>query len=90
MEKGRAKPHLQRPVESVKIPEFEMDFCCLLQDTLRRHQPGDEACTTTLVTVNAAAQNPMSAALSTKSYEYAYLSRYALRSSNGRRTRMQS
>ena len=34
MEKGRAK-HLQRPVESVKIPEFEMDFCCLLQDPKR-------------------------------------------------------
>ena len=27
MGKGRAKPHLQRPVESVKVPEFEMDFC---------------------------------------------------------------
>ena len=23
--KGRAKPHLQRPVEGVKVPEFEMD-----------------------------------------------------------------
>ena len=30
-EKGRAKPQLQRPVESVKVPEFEMDFCYLLQ-----------------------------------------------------------
>ena len=39
MEKGRAKPHLQRPVESVKVPEFEMDFCYLLQDPKRRHEP---------------------------------------------------
>ena len=36
MERGRAKPHLQRPVESVKIPEFEMDFCHLLQDPKQR------------------------------------------------------
>ena len=42
MEKGRAKPHLQRPVESVKVPEFEMDFCYLLQDPKRRHEPGCE------------------------------------------------
>ena len=26
MEKGRAKPLLQRPGDVVKIPEFEMDF----------------------------------------------------------------
>ena len=36
MEKGRAKPHLQRPVESVNVPEFEMDFCYLLQDPLTK------------------------------------------------------
>ena len=55
MERGRAKPHLQRPVESVKVPEFEMDFCYLLQDPKRRHQPGDQAWATTLVMVDVAA-----------------------------------
>ena len=58
MEKGRAKPHLRRPVESVKIPEFEMDFCSLLQDSKRRHESGDQAWATTLVMVDVAAQNP--------------------------------
>ena len=41
MVKGRAKPYLQRPVESVKVPGFEMDFCYLLQDPKLRHEPGD-------------------------------------------------
>ena len=68
MEKGRAKPHL-----SVKVPEFEMDFCYLLQDPKRRHQLGDHTWATTLVMVDVAAQNPC-AALSTKSDEHAYLS----------------
>ena len=74
MEKGRAIPHLQRPVESVKVPEFETDFCYLLQESKRRHQPGDQAWATTLVMVHVAAQNPLCAALSTKSDENAYLS----------------
>ena len=74
MEKGRAIPHLQRLVESVKVPEFEMKFCYLLQDPKQRHQPGDQAWTTTLVMVDVAIQNPMCAALSTKSDENAYLS----------------
>ena len=43
------EPHLQRQVESVKVLEFEMDFCCLLQDTKQKHQPGDQARATTLV-----------------------------------------
>ena len=38
MEKGRAKSLLQRPVESVKVPEFEMDFCFLLQHPMQRPQ----------------------------------------------------
>ena len=59
--------------ESVKVPEFEMDFCYLLQDTKQRHQLGDQAWPTTLVMVDVAAQNPMCAALSTKSDENAYL-----------------
>ena len=46
MGKGRAKPHLQRPVESVKVREFEMDFCNLLQDPKRRHEPGPAAIST--------------------------------------------
>ena len=66
MGKGRAKSHLQRPVESVKVPEFEMDFCFLLQDP----QAETSACATT----DVAAQNPMCAALSTKSDENACLS----------------
>ena len=49
MEKGCAKLHLHRPVESVKTPEFEMDFCYLLPDPKRRHEPGDQAWATTLV-----------------------------------------
>ena len=65
MGKGRAKPRLQRPVESVKVPEFEMDFGYLLQDPKRRHQPGDEAWATTLVMVDVGAQNPLCAAIST-------------------------
>ena len=73
MEKGRAKPHLQRPVESVKVPEFVMDFCYLFQDPKRRHEPGDQAWATTLVMVDVAAQNPLCAAISTKSDENAYL-----------------
>ena len=73
MGKGRAKPHLQRPVESVKIPEFEMDFCYLLQDPKRRHEPGDQAWATTLVMVDVAAQNPLCAAISSKFDENAYL-----------------
>ena len=80
MENGRAKPHLQRPVESVKVPEVEMDFWYLLQDPKRRHQLGDPAWATTLVMVDVAAQNPLCAALTTKSDENAYLS-------NGRRVR---
>ena len=74
MERGRAKPQLQRPVESVKVPEFEMDFCYLLQDSKRRHQPGDQARDTTLVMVDVAAQKPLCAAISTKSDDNAYLS----------------
>ena len=74
MGKGRAKPHLPRPVEGVKVSEFEMDFCYLLQDPKRRHQPGDQAWAMTLVRVDVAAQHPMCAALSTKSDAYAYLS----------------
>ena len=38
--RGRAKLHMQRPVENVKIPEFEIDFCYSLQDPKRRHEPG--------------------------------------------------
>ena len=74
MVKGRAKPHLQRPVESVKVPQFDMDFCYLLQDPKRKHQPGDQAWATTLLMVDVAAQNPLCGALSTKSDENAYLS----------------
>ena len=55
MEKGRAKPHLQRAVESVKVSEFEMDFCYLLRDPKRRHQHGDQAWATTIVMVDVAA-----------------------------------
>ena len=51
-----------------------MDFCCLLQDPKRRHEPGDQAWATTLVMVDVAAQNPLCAAISTKSDENAYLS----------------
>ena len=57
---------LQRPVESVKVPKFEMGFCCILQDAKRRHQPGDEAWATTFVMVDVAAQNLMCVALSTQ------------------------
>ena len=60
MERGRAKLHLQRPVESVKVPEFEMHFCYLLQDPMKRHEPGDQARTATLARVDVAAQNPRS------------------------------
>ena len=74
MERGRAKPHLQRLEEGVKVLEFEMDFCYLLLDPKRRHQPGDQAWATTLMMVDVTAQNPMCAALSTKSDENAYLS----------------
>ena len=73
MGKGRAKPQVQGPVESVKVPELEMDFCYLLQDPKRRHEPGDQAWATTLVMVDVAAQNPLCAAISTKSDEDAYL-----------------
>ena len=41
---------------------------------MQRHQPGDQAWATTLVMFDVAAQNPMCAALSTKSDETAYLS----------------
>ena len=71
--KGRAKSHIQRPVESVKVPKFEMDFCYLLQDPKRRHQPGDQAWAMTLVMVDVAAQNPVCAALSTQSDQNACL-----------------
>ena len=74
MGKGRAKPHVQRPVESVKVLEFEMDFCYLLQEPKRRHQPGDQAWATHLVKVDVAAQNPLCEATKTKSAENAYLS----------------
>ena len=74
MRKGRAKPHLQKPVESVKVPEFAMGFCFLLQDPKQRHQPGDQAWATTFVMVDVAAWNPKCAALSTKSDEHACLS----------------
>ena len=67
------KPHLQRPVESVKIPEFEMDFCYLLQDPKRRHEPGDQAWATTLVMVDVAAQNPLCAASRQSLMKSAYL-----------------
>ena len=70
---GASKPQLERPVESVKVPEFEVDFCFLLQDPKRRHQPGGQVWATTLVLVDVTAQNPMSGALSTKSDENAYL-----------------
>ena len=73
MAKGRAKPHLQLPVESVKVVEFEMDFCYLLQDPKRRQEPGDQAWAMTLVMVDVAAQNPLCAAISSKSDESAYL-----------------
>ena len=75
MVKGRAKPHVcvQRPVESVKIPEFEMDFFCLLQDPKWRHELGDQAWATTLVMVDVAAQNPLCVAISSKSDGSAYL-----------------
>ena len=73
MEKGRAKPDVQRPVERVKVPEFEMDFCYLLQDSKRRHELGDQAWATTPVIVDVAAQNPLCAAISTKSCENACL-----------------
>ena len=72
MGKGRAKQHLQRPVESVKVPEFEMDFCHLFQDSKKRHQPGHQAWATTLVMVDVTTQNPLCAALSTKSNKNAY------------------
>ena len=51
-----------------------MDFCYLLQDPSRRHEPCDQAWATTLVEVDVAAQNPLRAAISTKSDENAYLS----------------
>ena len=73
MVKGRAKPHVKRPVESAKVPEFEMDFCYFAQDPKRRLQPGDRAWATTLVMVDVAAKSPLCAAISTKSYENAYL-----------------
>ena len=60
-------------MESVKVPEFEMDFCYLFQDPKRRHQPCDQAWATTFVMVDVAAQNPLCAAISTKSDENAYL-----------------
>ena len=53
-------------MESVKVPEFEMDFCHLLRDP--------KAETSALWTDDVAAQNPMCAALSTMSDENAYLS----------------
>ena len=34
---------VQRAVESVKVPEFGMDFCYLLLDPKRRHQLGGQA-----------------------------------------------
>ena len=71
--KGRAKLHLQRPVESVKVLDFEMDFCFLLQDPKRRREPGDQAWATTLVMVDVAAQNPLCATISTTSGGNAYL-----------------
>ena len=49
------------------------DFCYLLQDPKRRHEPGDQAWATTPVMVDVAAQNPLCAAMSTKSDENAYL-----------------
>ena len=57
----------------VKIPEFEMDFCYLLQDPKRRHEPGEQAWATTLVMVDVAAQNPLCAAISSKSDESAFI-----------------
>ena len=74
MAKGRAKPHLQRPVESVKVPEFEMEFFYPLQDPKQSNHPGYQAWPTTFVMVDVAAQNPMCSAMSTKSDENAYLS----------------
>ena len=50
-----------------------MDFCYLLQDHKRRHEPGDQAWATTQVMVDVAAQNALCAAISTKSGEAAYL-----------------
>ena len=55
------------------IPEFDMDFCNLLPDPKRRHEPGDQAWAATLVMVDVAAQNPLCAAVSSKSDESAYL-----------------
>ena len=49
------------------VPEFEMDFCYLLQDPKGRHEAGDQAWATTPVMVDVAAQNPLCAAISTKS-----------------------
>ena len=51
-----------------------MDFCYLLQDLKRRHQPGDQAWATTLAMVVVAAKNPLCAAISTKSEESPHLS----------------
>ena len=55
-----------------QMPESEMDFCYLFQDPMRPHQPGDQPWATTVVMGHVAAQNPMSAALSTKSAENAF------------------
>ena len=74
MEKGRAQPHLQRPVESVKVPEFELDFCYLLEDLSGDITLVIKRGATTLVMVNVSAQNPLCAAVSTKTDENAYLS----------------
>ena len=81
--KDPAKPQLQRPVESVTIPEFEMDFCFLLQDaigtslvTTRGPQPTlcDGGC--------GSPKNTMSAALAAKSDECGYFSAYGVRDSS--------
>ncbi|CAK0896486.1 unnamed protein product, partial [Prorocentrum cordatum] len=74
MGKGRAKPREQRPEETKKLPEFEMDFCNLVQDPKGRHNPGDQAWATTPALVDTAAQNPMVIAVPTKSAETNYIS----------------
>ena len=40
-------------------PRVGTDFCFLLQDPKQRHQPGDQAWTTTFVMADVAAQNPI-------------------------------
>eukprot|EP00959_Pyramimonas_sp_CCMP1952_P123293 2577797-Pyramimonas_sp.AAC.1 len=74
MGKGRAELREQRPEETKKLPEFEMDLCCLLQGPKRRRSPGYQTWATTLVLVDATAQNPRVMAAPMKSVETSYIS----------------